>query len=69
MRLRRPVNPTLQFAIPVIWETILSTFINLVFSSLIGGISGSSLTAISQCNMIINLIVAAMSMLTFQLLL
>lgn len=63
MRFRRPVDPTLQFALPVIIETVLSTFINLVFSSLIGGISGSSLTAISQCNMIVTLIVAAMSML------
>lgn len=57
------MNPALQFALPVIFETVLSTFINLVFSSLIGGISGSSLTAISQCNMIITVIVAAMSML------
>ncbi len=63
MKFRRPIDPTLQFAIPVIFETVLSTFINLIFSSLIGGISGSSLTAISQCNMIVTLIVAAMSML------
>jgi len=53
----------IAFALPVIFETVLSTFINLIFSSLIGGISGSSLTAISQCNMIVTLIVAAMSML------
>ena len=63
MRFKRTVDPTLQFALPVIFETVLSTFINLIFSSLIGGISGSSLTAISQCNMIVTLIVAAMSLL------
>lgn len=57
-------NPTLQFAVPVIFETVASTFINLIFSSLIGGISGSSLTVISQGNMIINLIAASLTMLT-----
>lgn len=63
MKILHIKNPTLQFSLPVIFETVASTFINLIFSSLIGGISGSSLTAISQCNMIVNLIVAAMSML------
>lgn len=57
-------NPHLQFALPVIIDTLLSTFINLIYSSLIGGISGSSLTVISQGNMIITVIVASMSMLT-----
>jgi len=60
----RHMNPTLQFSIPVIFETVFSTFINLVFSSIIGGISGSSLTVISQCNLILNFIVAATTMLT-----
>lgn len=64
MKLRFSMNPTLHFALPVILETVISTFINLVFSSLIGGISGTSLTVISQCNMAMNLIVAAMAMLT-----
>lgn len=57
-------HSTLQFALPVILETLASTFINLVFSSLIGGISGSSLTVISQCNMIVNLFVAVFAMFT-----
>ena len=58
------ISPTFQFALPVILESVLSTFINLVFSSLIGGISGSSLTTISQCNLAITLITAASMMLT-----
>ncbi|MBR5546884.1 MAG: MATE family efflux transporter [Clostridia bacterium] len=57
-------NPTLQFALPVIFETVASTLINLIFSSLIGGISGSSLTVISQSNTIISLITASLTMLT-----
>lgn len=57
-------NPTLQFALPVVLETALSTLINLIYSSLIGGISGSSLTVISQCNMIITVIVASTSVFT-----
>lgn len=64
MKTPRIQNPTLQFAMPVILETIASTFMNLVFSSLIGGISGSSLTVISQSNTIISLIAASFSMLT-----
>lgn len=57
-------NPTLQFALPVICESVLSTTMNLVFSSFIGGISGSSLTVISQGNMIITLIVAFLCIFT-----
>lgn len=57
-------NPTLQFALPVIFESVLSTTMNLVFSSFIGGISGSSLTVISQGNMIITLIVAFLCIFT-----
>lgn len=57
-------NHTLQFALPVIFDTVASTFINLVFSSLIGGISGSSLTVISQGNTIISMIASALAMLT-----
>lgn len=64
MKSLRPMNPTLQFSLPVIFETLFSTFINLIFSSIIGGISGSSLTVISQCNLILNFIVAATTMLT-----
>lgn len=57
-------HSTLQFALPVILESVASTFINLIFSSLIGGISGSSLTVISQGNMIVNLITAVLAMFT-----
>lgn len=57
-------NQTLQFALPVIFDTVASTFINLVFSSLIGGISGSSLTVIAQGNTIISMIASALAMLT-----
>lgn len=57
-------NPTIQFALPIVFETVFSTLLGLVVSSLVGGISGSSLTVISQGNMVINLIVASLSMLT-----
>ncbi len=64
VKVPRIKNPTVQFAVPVILETVASTFINLIFSSLIGGISGSSLTVISQGNTIISMIAAALTMLT-----
>ena len=64
MKILHIKNPTLQFSLPVIFETVASTFINLIFSSLIGGISGSSLTVISHGNTIISLIAAALTMLT-----
>jgi len=64
MRYPHLKNPTLRFAVPVIIESVLSTTMNLVFSSFIGGISGSSLTVISQGNMIITLIVAFLCIFT-----
>ncbi len=64
MKAIRIKNPTVQFALPIVFETVFSTFLGLVVSSLVGGISGSSLTVISQGNMIVNLIVASLSMLT-----
>lgn len=60
----RGSHPTLFFVIPVMLENFLSTGAGLVFSWLIGGISGSALTTISLGNQVINLIVAAAAMLT-----
>lgn len=60
----RDSHPTLFFVIPVMLENFLSTGAGLVFSWLIGGISGSALTTISLGNQVINLIVAAAAMLT-----
>lgn len=60
----RDGHPTLFFVLPVMLENLLSTGCGLIFSWLIGGISGSALTTISLGNQIINLIVSAAAMLT-----
>ena len=57
-------HATLYFVLPVILESLLSTGTGLVFSWFIGGISGSALTTIALGNQVINLIVAAATMLT-----
>lgn len=59
----RDSHPTLFFTLPVMLECLLSTGAGLIFSWLIGGISGSALTTISLGNQVINLIVAAATML------
>lgn len=59
----RDSHPTLFFVFPVMLECLLSTGAGLIFSWLIGGISGSALTTISLGNQVINLIVAAATML------
>lgn len=56
-------SSTLRFVIPVICENLLSNIVGLIFSHLIGGISASSLTTISQCNNVINVISAMATML------
>lgn len=56
-------HPTLLFVLPVVVENLFTTAVGLIFSHLIGGISGSSLTTISQCNNVITLITAAGTML------
>lgn len=56
-------HPTLMFSLPVILENLFTTGAGLVFSWLIGGISGSSLTTIAQSNQVITFITAAASML------
>lgn len=59
----RDAHPTLFFVLPVMLENLLSTGAGLIFSWLIGGISGSALTTISTGNQVINLITAAATML------
>ena len=59
----RDHHPTLFFVFPIMLECLLSTGAGLIFSWLIGGISGSALTTISLGNQVINLIVAAATML------
>ncbi|MBQ9952245.1 MAG: MATE family efflux transporter [Clostridia bacterium] len=59
----RDSHPTLFFVLPVMLECLLSTGAGLIFSYLIGGISGSALTTISLGNQVINLIVAMATML------
>lgn len=56
-------HPTLMFSLPVIFENLFTTGAGLVFSWLIGGISGSSLTTIAQSNQVITFITAAATML------
>ena len=56
-------HPTLMFSLPVILENLFTTGAGLVFSWLIGGISGSSLTTIAQSNQVITFITAAATML------
>lgn len=56
-------NTTLAFVLPVMFENIFNTTAGLVFSWLIGGISASALTTIALGNQVINLIVAAATML------
>ena len=56
-------NANVRFVIPVALESMLNTAAGLIFSYLIGGISGSSLTTIAQGNQVINLICAAATML------
>ena len=43
-------NANVRFVIPVALESMLNTAAGLIFSYLIGGISGSSLTTIAQGN-------------------
>lgn len=57
-------HPTVLFVLPVITENLLNTAVGLIFSSLIGGISGSSLTTIALCNQVITVITSAATMLT-----
>lgn len=56
-------NPTLRFTLPVIIENLFNVFAGLIFSWLIGGISGSALTTIAMGNQVITLISAAATML------
>ena len=53
----------LYFVLPVMLESLVSTGAGLIFSWLIGGISGSALTTITLGNQVINLITAAATML------
>lgn len=57
------INENVRFVIPVVLESVLNTMAGLVFSYLIGGISGSSLTTIAQGNQVITLLSAAATML------
>lgn len=57
-------NPTLRFTLPVIVENLAATSINMVVSSIIGGISVSALAAVGLVNTFLNLLVAATAFLT-----
>ncbi len=59
----RDKHPTLNFVLPVMLECLLSTGAGLIFSWLIGGISGSALTTIGLGNQVVNLIVGTATML------
>lgn len=54
----------IRFLLPVVFETIGSTLIGMVFSSIIGGISKSALSAISTVNIVVNFYTAAFSLLS-----
>lgn len=56
-------NPTLLFVLPVVLENLLTTGVGLIFSSLIGGISGTALTTISQGNQVVTLLCSAATVL------
>ena len=55
------LSPSLRFTMPVIFENIFTSVINLVFSAILGGISASSLAAAGTGNQIMNLITAFFS--------
>lgn len=57
-------NPTLRFAAPVIAENLATTSINMVVSSIIGGISVSALAGVGLVNTFLNVIAAATAFLT-----
>ena len=59
-----PENPTLRFAAPVIAENLATTSINMVVSSIIGGISVSALAGVGLVNTFLNVIAAATAFLT-----
>lgn len=59
-----PENPTLRFAAPVIAENLATTSINMVVSSIIGGISVSALAGVGLVNSFLNVITAAAAFLT-----
>lgn len=57
-------RPVIRFLIPVAFETVGSTLIGMVFSSIIGNISKSALAAISTANIVVNFYTAAFSLLS-----
>ena len=57
-------SPTLRFTAPVIAENMATTSINMVVSSIIGGISASALAGVGLVNSFLNVITAAAAFLT-----
>lgn len=57
-------SPTLRFTVPVIAENMATTSINMVVSSIIGGISASALAGVGLVNSFLNVITAAAAFLT-----
>ena len=51
-------SSTLRFTAPVIFENIATTVIGLVFSSIIGGISATSLAGVSVANSAMSVLIA-----------
>lgn len=54
----------LRFAVPVAIESTVTTVIGMVFSMIIGGISGSALVAVGTTNQLVSFLSALLSMLT-----
>lgn len=61
---RLHASPELRFTAPVILENVATVLIGLIFSSIIGGISGSALAAVGLVNTIMNVLTSAASFLT-----
>ena len=57
-------NPALRFTLPVVIETFISIVTTLIYSSLIGGISSSSLAAVGLANTVLSMLMSVFSLLT-----
>ena len=56
-------NREVAFAAPIIVENLITTGIGLVFSAVIGGISGSALAAMGLVNTFVNVVNSSMGFL------
>ena len=58
------INPALRFTLPLVIENIISIGTTLIYSSLIGGISSSSLAAVGMANTVLSMLTSLFALLT-----